>query len=96
MLGQLARTSSASASNRVYVYEVTGLRQNEQTENINYPVRNSSSFFVQVPYNRMNDEMRRITRLGGKIVNIRPLSEHLSIHQPSNNQSSEGSEHGGE
>lgn len=96
MLGQLARTSSASASNRIFVYEVTGLRQNEQTETINYPVRNSSSYFVQVPYNRMNDEMRRITRLGGKIVNIRPLSEHLASYQPANNQSSEASGNGGE
>ena len=68
MLGQ-------TSSNRVFVYEVEGLRQNEQTENNRYPVRNSSTVLVQVPYDRMNSEMQRITRLGGKIVNIRPLSE---------------------
>lgn len=75
MPGQTAlmRSSISSADNRVFVYEVEGLRQNEQTDNQSYPVRNSSTIMVQVPYSRMNAEMRRITRLGGKIVNIRPL-----------------------
>lgn len=68
MLGQ-------SASTRVFVYEVEGLQQNDQTNNNQYPVRNSSTLLLQVPYSRMNQEMRRIGRLGGKIVNIRPLSE---------------------
>lgn len=69
MLGQF------SANNRVFVYEVEGLRQSDQTENNRYPVRNSSTVLIQVPYNRMNSEMQRISRLGGKIVNIRPLTE---------------------
>lgn len=69
MLGQ------AASDNRIFVYEVEGLRQNDQTENHSYPVRNSSTIQFQVPYSRMNHEMRRITRLGGKIVNIRPLAE---------------------
>lgn len=74
MLGQpaLVGNSVSSQNNRVFVYEVEGLRQNSQTENQSYPVRNSSTILIQVPYNRMNEEMRRITRLGGKIVNIRP------------------------
>jgi phycocyanin-associated, rod len=77
MLGQsvLTRASSSSSNSRVFVYEVEGLRQNQQTDNNNYPVRNSSTIFIQVPYSRMNDEMRRIARLGGRIVNIRPLAE---------------------
>lgn len=70
----LMSASVSSSDNRVFVYEVEGLRQNSQTENQSYPVRNSSTILIQVPYKRMNDEMRRITRLGGKIVNIRPLS----------------------
>lgn len=76
MSGQptLTRTSGSSSDNRTFVYEVEGLRQNAQTENQSYPVRNSSTILIQVPYSRMNDEMRRITRLGGKIVNIRPSS----------------------
>jgi hypothetical protein len=66
--------SSSASDNRVFVYEVEGLRQNDQTDNNKYPVRNSSTILIQVPYTRMNDEMRRISRLGGKIVGIRPLS----------------------
>ncbi len=68
MLGQSA------LDGQVFIYEVEGLRQNEQTTNQSYPVRNSSTVLIQVPYSRMNNEMRRITRLGGKIVNIRPLT----------------------
>jgi phycocyanin-associated, rod len=69
------RVSSSTSDNRVFVYEVEGLKQNDQTENNKYPVRNSSTILIQVPYSRMNDEMRRISRLGGRIVGIRPLSE---------------------
>ncbi len=64
------KASSSNSDSRIFVYEVTGLRQNEQTSSRSYPVRNSSNLFIQVPYSRMNDEMRRITRLGGKIVGI--------------------------
>ena len=67
MLGQL------DSSNRVFVYEVSGLKQNEQNDKNTYPVRLSGSVFVKVPYNRMNEEMQRITRLGGTIVSIKPL-----------------------
>jgi phycocyanin-associated, rod len=70
----LLSASGLDSGNRVFVYEVEGLRQNDQTENQNYPVRNSSTVLIRVPYSRMNDEMRRITRLGGRIVNIRPLT----------------------
>jgi hypothetical protein len=76
MLGQsaLTRGSESSLDNRVFVYEVTGLKQNDESENNNYAVRNSSSVFISVPYNRMNEEMRRISRLGGQIVSIRSAS----------------------
>lgn len=65
-----SKASSSTADSRIFIYEVTGLRQNDQTTSRRYPVRNSSNLFIQVPYNRMNDEMRRITRLGGQIVGI--------------------------
>lgn len=65
---------------RVFVYEVEGLRQNEQTENNKSQIRNSSRIQIQVPYSRMNEEIRRITRLGGRIVGIRSVSES-SIEQ---------------
>jgi hypothetical protein len=29
---------------------------------------------ITVPYNRMNEEMQRINRMGGKIVSIQPLT----------------------
>lgn len=78
MLGQSALTSGSisSANNRVFIYEVEGLRQNDQTDNNRYQIRNSSTILIQVPYNRMNEEMRRITRLGGRIVGIRPATEN--------------------
>lgn len=76
--------SSSTSDSRVFVYEVEGLKQNDQTENNKYPVRNSSTILIQVPYSRMNDEMRRITRLGGKIVNIRPLGESETIAESEN------------
>lgn len=94
MLGQsaLTRASSPSFENRVFVYEVTGLRQNDQTDRSSYPVRNSSNVFIQVPYSRMNEEMRRIARLGGKIVGIHSLSDFSRV--PANNDSSESGEGG--
>ncbi|BAY13064.1 phycobilisome linker polypeptide [Calothrix sp. NIES-2098] len=75
MLGQSALAGTSNSDNRVFIYEVEGLRQNEQTENNKYQIRNSSTIQIQVPYSRMNEEMRRITRLGGKIVGIRSASE---------------------
>jgi phycocyanin-associated, rod len=74
MLGQslLTRASSSSSDNRVFVYEVSGLRQNDQTDKNSYPVRHSDNVFIQVSYSHMNEQMRRITRLGGKIVSIQP------------------------
>jgi ferredoxin--NADP+ reductase len=66
-----ANTLSGS---RVLIYEVVGLRQNEETDKKGYPVRRSGSVFIRVPYNRMNQEMRRLTRMGGKIVNIQLMN----------------------
>ncbi len=75
MLGKslIGGRSNSTSSNRTFVYEVTGLKQSDQNDANSYPFRTSSSVFIQVPYSRMNAEMLRITRMGGKIVNIRPL-----------------------
>lgn len=83
MLGKssLLGASSTSSDNRLFVYEVDGLRQNTQTDSNSYPIRNSSTILVKIPYNRMNDEMKRITRLGGKIVRIFPLNQNSSMNQ---------------
>jgi phycocyanin-associated, rod len=69
MLGAL----SSRSSDRIFVYEVTGLRQNDDNDANNYSFRSSSSIFINVPYNRMNEEMQRILKMGGSIVNISPL-----------------------
>jgi len=76
MLGRslLSGLSSSEYKNRTFVYEVAGLRQTDASDVNAYPIRTSDNVFIQVPYSRMNEEMRRITRLGGKIVAIRPAS----------------------
>ncbi|MEO0455313.1 MAG: phycobilisome linker polypeptide [Cyanobacteria bacterium P01_A01_bin.114] len=74
MLGQCATSRASSVDSRIFVYEVTGLSQNEVTAGHQSPIRSSDSQFIQVPFHRMNQEMRRITMLGGKVTNIQPLS----------------------
>lgn len=80
MIGQNAfGTSTASPSKgRMFLYEVSGMRQTWETDKNDYPIRNSGSIFIKVPYNRMNQEMQRITRLGGEIVSIKPLNSDAS------------------
>ena len=76
MFGQTALGSGTldDASNRVYRFEVKELRQTYASDKLSYPIRRSGSTFVTVPYNRMSEEMQRISRLGGKIVSIQPLT----------------------
>ena len=76
MLGQSAIVNAADtpSGSRVFVYEVAGLRQNTENDSNSYPFRSSSSVFIKVPYKRMNEEMQRITRMGGTIVSIQPLT----------------------
>ena len=64
--------SNTPSSSRLFVYEVQGLRQPLGSDK--YPIRRSGRQYFLVPYNRMNQEMQRIHRLGGKIVNIVPYS----------------------
>lgn len=73
-LGALEATANEESGSRIFLYEVVGLRQSEETDKTNYPIRKSGSVFIRVPYNRMNQEMRRLTRLGGKIVSIQPIN----------------------
>jgi CpcD/allophycocyanin linker domain len=74
------------SSDRAFVYEVEGLRQTEQTTQDTHPIRSSGNLMIQVPYKRMNEEMRRISRLGGKIVAIHPLSDYLAAQSQNNSQ----------
>jgi sulfite reductase alpha subunit-like flavoprotein len=63
---------------RCFRYEVVGLRQNDETDKMNYSIRSSAPVFITVPLDRMNQEMQRITRMGGKIVSIQPFSSPQS------------------
>jgi phycocyanin-associated rod protein len=76
--------STSPSSDRVFVYEVSGLKQTNQSDRNSYPIRSSGNVLIKVPYNRMNEEMLRISRLGGKIVNIRPL-ESINDNPPAEN-----------
>jgi ferredoxin--NADP+ reductase len=67
--------TKTGANSRVFIFEVEGLREGENTDKLNFPIRRSGSIYITVPFDRMNQEMRRIARLGGKIVNIRPAGE---------------------
>ncbi len=75
MLGKstIGGRSSSSSNNRVFVYEVTGLKQNQENDRNEYSFRHSNSVFLSVPYNRMNTEMQRIGKMGGTIINIQSL-----------------------
>ncbi|MGD1701435.1 ferredoxin--NADP reductase [Dapis sp. BLCC M229] len=70
---------------RSFVYEVEGLGQSETTDKLNSPIRKSGTVYITVPYARMNQEMRRITRMGGKIVSIKTLSEHSQTNGQTTN-----------
>lgn len=76
MFGQTTLGSSrlSNSENRMFRYEVEGMRQTYENDQLSYPIRSSGSFFITVPYNRMNEEMQRINRMGGKIVSIEPLT----------------------
>ncbi|NUN66298.1 photosystem I reaction center subunit XII [Pseudanabaena biceps] len=68
----------SSTANRYFLYEVAGLNIYEQPFNTNNSLRDCDNVFIKVPYNRMNEKMRSITRMGGKIVSIQPLSDNLT------------------
>ena len=72
---------------RLFIYEVEGLRSSGETDKFGYPIRRSGSVLVTVPYSRMNQEMQRIARLGGKIVSIRPYDGNASREGGSNGNS---------
>jgi ferredoxin--NADP+ reductase len=65
---------SSAMNNRLFVYEVIGLRDSQSADCAGEKIRKSGSTFLTVPYQRMNQEMRRIASLGGKIMSIRSLS----------------------
>ena len=85
-VGAFANTGSTDYKNRTFVYEVVGLKQNGETEQLNYAIRQSGTVFIKVPYARMNQEMRRIARQGGQIISIQPLSAYTEEKTTSKQQ----------
>jgi phycocyanin-associated, rod len=71
MLGRSILASGMIADDRVFVYEVAGLRQTDQTDGSNHEIRHSSNVLMQIPFGRMNEFMQQMNRLGAHIVNIR-------------------------
>lgn len=67
-------TPNTDYGSRLFIYEVEGLRQSPETDRMDYPIRQSGNVLITVPYSRMNQEMQRITRMGGRIVSIRPVN----------------------
>lgn len=78
MAGGTAETSFGS---RMYVFEVSGFGQGSDSAVGQTPKRPSGNRFIQVPYSRMSQEMQRISRMGAKIVSIRPLGAEGAIAQ---------------
>lgn len=74
MFNSSAVTGNTGFGNRIFRYEVVGLRQTNESDKSDYPIRRSGSVFYNVPYSRMNQFMQEISRLGGKIVNILPIT----------------------
>ncbi len=68
----------------MYVIEVTGFGQGSNSGVTTSAVRRSGTTFIRVPYSRMNQEVQRISRLGGKIVNISPLNADSAAASSSN------------
>lgn len=73
-----SRASTTTFKSRVFVFEVAGLFNQEQSLNRIYPIRQHSNLFYQVPFGQMNQVMQRFTRLGAKIISIQPLESFSS------------------
>jgi ferredoxin--NADP+ reductase len=85
MYNPSAAGSASNYGSRLFVYEVEGLRQGQQSDPADSPVRRSGSVFITVPYSRMNQETQKILRSGGRIVSIRPVSGSANGSVPSGN-----------
>lgn len=71
---QTNMATNNDAKNRVFLYEVVIQPRSGAIKQINGLFQRRGKFYVKVPYERMNQEMQRITRSGGKIVNIFPIN----------------------
>lgn len=61
-------------SDRIFLYEVVLPSSADQGENRQNWQNRQAKVIFKVPYSRMNQEMKRIAKLGGKILKITPIS----------------------
>ncbi|MGF1535922.1 MAG: phycobilisome linker polypeptide [Elainellaceae cyanobacterium] len=82
MFGQscaVSSTSSSESSSRMFRVEVEGMGQRvSDTDRISYPIRSTGKVYLSIPYSRLNEQMQRINRMGGKILSIEPLNGDAS------------------
>ena len=57
---------------------------NEENDKNGFQFRSSSSVFMKVPFNSMNEKMRFINRMGGTIVSIKPVTAGESSGESEN------------
>lgn len=65
-------------SDRLFLVEVKGMCANGDAD-LGYQIRTSGNSTFTVPYNRMNQEMKRIQLLGGEIVSIKPIGSDIPL-----------------
>lgn len=80
--------NNSNTEERRFLFEVVGIA-NLESNNLDYPIRQSGSSFIAVSYSRMNQEMTRINRLGGKIIKITPMGINTPIPDNSLSYSSD-------
>jgi ferredoxin--NADP+ reductase len=80
--GVASGTANTSYSNRLFVFEVTGLRDTGSLRGLATPIRKSGNLVFKVPFSRMNEMLKQIARLGGQIASIAPLSVSSSDDVP--------------
>ena len=81
--GVAASSAIAGGSeNRTFVFEVAGFTDCNNSAHLEHPIRESGNAYIRVPFRRMNQEIRRINSLGGRIISIQPLNSANSASTP--------------
>ncbi len=62
------------ADNRLFRIEIEAMPPTRETDRRQFQIRRSGQTSIVVPYKRMSDEFKRITRLGGRIAKIEPVT----------------------
>ena len=72
--------ASSVAGSRLFLYEVQGLRQNQETDQMNTSIRKSGSVFYTVPYTRYEPGNAADYSSGGaKLSAFAPLEDGVAM-----------------